>query len=64
MKPDTRRLFTYRGVTVSPEQGEPRYFGAKHGQYLRRWWRVLIGPMSWILVPTKSEARIFIRERT
>lgn len=64
MKADKRQSFMYRGVTVSPEQGEPRYFGSAHGQYLRRWWRVLIGPMSWILVSTKAEARIFIETRT
>lgn len=64
MRPDTRQPFTYRGVTVSPQQGAPRYFGSKHGQYLRRWWRLLLGPMSWVLVPTKAEARIFIETRT
>jgi len=64
MKPDTRHVFNYRGVTVVPLEGEPRYFGAPHGEYLRRYWRVLLGPMSWVLVPTKAEARAFIQKRT
>lgn len=61
MKPDRRRPFTYLGATVIPQEGKPRYFGCVGGAYLRRYWRVLLGPMSWVLVGTKEEARIFIR---
>jgi hypothetical protein len=64
MKPDKRKPFTYLGVTVVPKEGESRYFGCVHGEYLRRYWRVLLGPMSYVLTGTKADARTFIRVYT
>ncbi len=57
MKADIRRNWMYRDVTIIKCEGEPRYFGSKHGEYLRRWWRVLLGPMSWVLTATKEDAK-------
>lgn len=57
MKPDKRQIFTYRKTTIVPQSGSPRYFGCSHGEYLTRWWRVLFGPLSWVLVGTKENAR-------
>ncbi len=59
-RPDNRKVFSYHGVTVQPMSGKPRYFDCKHGEYLTRWWRVLCGPMSWVLVATKAAARYHI----
>lgn len=60
MKPDKRKIFTYRETTVVPKNGTSRYFGCPHGEYLSRWWRVLFGPMSWVLVGTKGDAKRII----
>lgn len=57
MKPDKRKTFTYREITIVPQSGSPRYFGCPHGEYLTRWWRVLFGPLSWVLTGTKEDAR-------
>lgn len=62
MKMDRRKAFEYRGVRVSPERGESRYFGAQHGEYLTRWWCVLFPDNvskagSHLLVDSKSRAR-------
>lgn len=57
MKLDKRKIFTYRGITVVPQHGTLRYFGCTHGEYLTKWWRILFGPLSWLLAGTKEDAR-------
>lgn len=60
MKADTRQNFLYRGKMVLKTEGSSRYFGCRHGCYLRRWWKILFGDGTWIFVGTKAEARTYI----
>lgn len=62
MKPDKRKPFAYREVTITPQIGTSRYFGCPHGEYLSKWWQVSFGPESWVLVGTKSDARRIINK--
>lgn len=62
MARDRRKTFVYRGVPVVPERGEKRYFGAQHGEYLTRWWRVyfpgnVFKVPFWALVASQKDAR-------
>lgn len=47
-KPDRRKAFSYRGVTVVPHLNKQRQ------------WRLLLGPLSWVIVNTKDRARVKI----
>lgn len=60
MSLDNRKMFTYHGVTVVPQIGKSRYFGCRHGDYLTKWWRILFGPLSWVLTGSKEDARGYI----
>ena len=65
-----RKVWTYRGCTITPQKGESRYFGhpdfvpdTRCPQYYTNWWNIDFPDGTYCLAARKSTCRSYIDEQ-
>ena len=66
-KPDKRKVWQYRGCTIQPQKGSPKYFGCANfvpdsgcTQYRTLWWKIDFPDNTWVLCGTKNDCRAYV----
>jgi hypothetical protein len=57
-----RTAKNYKGCTIVPESGEPKYFGHNPRIHQRNWWKVTFPDQTWCLFATLPASREYVRK--